>query len=451
MSQAAQRLTPTALGTQLGAHRLGHRSKTLTVTYRGKRAVQIADVHLKVQTGRKVQERQLQLGAVTVGSDPACEVVVDDAAVSRRHCVVQLSEKGVSVRDVGSRNGTLLSGARIVEVFIEPGAVLELGDSKLWIELGKQPIELALSESSRFGQMLGASLPMRTLFAALGQALKSEATVLLLGETGTGKDAAARALHELGPRRDGPYVVCDCGALAAELIEAELFGHVKGAFSGATESRTGLLQAADQGTLFLDEIGELPLSLQTRLLRVLETRKLKPVGASSDVEVDLRVVAATHRDLKAAVTARAFREDLYYRLAVLEVRLPPLRERREDIPLLVEHFLSRAQPPRSLDALPDGVLQMLEAHTWPGNLRELRNVVERLAVTGEPPVFATPSGNPVEPWHAARADALARFEQEHLRRALKASGGNYAAAARLLGVSRQLLHQVAARYGLERD
>ncbi|MBL8955280.1 MAG: sigma 54-dependent Fis family transcriptional regulator [Myxococcaceae bacterium] len=427
---------------------LARATKTITVSYRGKTAVKLADVRLKVQTGRAVQERKLDLSAVTVGSDPACDVVVDDAAVSRRHCVVQLGEKGVSVRDAGSRNGVVMNGARIVEAFIEPGHVLELGDSKLWLETGRAPTELALWPSNHFGELYGESLPMRTLFAALGKALESDATVLLLGETGTGKDAASRALHELGPRKAGPYVVCDCGALAAELVEAELFGSLKGAFSGATQDRMGLLQAAHGGTLFLDEIGELPLPLQTRLLRVLETRRLRPVGASADVTVDLRVVAATHRDLRAAVKARTFREDLYYRLAVLEVRLPPLRERRDDIPKLVDLFLSRSARPKT-GALPPSVLAMLEAHTWPGNLRELRNVVERLAVTGEAPVFATPTGAPVERWHPARADALARFEQEHLRRALKATSGNFAAAARMLGVSRQLLHQVAARHGLE--
>ncbi len=421
-------------------------SPTQTMVFRGLNAVELLDVRVKAPKG----EHRLALGEVVIGSDTSCDVVVEDGAVSRRHCAVQLDEAGVRVRDLGSKNGTRLSGARIVEALWEPGQVLQLGSTKLTLELGPQPTEVPLATSNRFGSVLGSGVAMRALFAVLERAVKTDTTILITGETGTGKDLVARSLHDLGARREHPFVVCDCGALAPDVVEAELFGHTRGAFSGAAEARAGLFQAAHKGTLFLDEVGELPPELQPKLLRALETRKVRPVGSTSEVPIDVRVLAATHRDLRGAVKKGAFREDLFFRLSVLEVRVPPLRERRDDVPMLVEELLAQQTPKLGLADLPPNALKLLQAYTWPGNVRELRNVVERLVVTRELSGLGQAAGaETLRPWHDARGDAIARFEAEYVQRALLQTGGNIAAAARALGVSRQLVHQLVTRYGLE--
>ena len=416
------------------------------MVFRGLDAVELLDVRLAAP-GR---ELPLGLAELVVGSDPSCELQLDDSAVSRRHCAVQLDEAGVRVRDLGSKNGTRLDGTRIVEALWEPGQTLTVGGTKLQLQLGGKPTEVALAPSNHFGPVYGASVAMRALFAVLQKAAKTDTTVLISGETGTGKDLVARALHEASERREQPFVVCDCSALAPTVVEAELFGHTRGAFSGANEAREGLLQAAHSGTLFLDEVGELPAELQPKLLRALESRKVRPVGSTSEVSIDVRLIAATHRDLRAAVKKKAFREDLFFRLAILEVRVPPLRERRDDLPLLVERLLAQRTPPLQLTDLPPNALKLLAAYGWPGNVRELRNVVERLVVTkslehlGQGPMA-------LQPWHDARAAAIAKFEAEYVQRALLQAQGNLAAAARTLGVSRQLVHQLVTRYGLEHD
>ncbi len=221
---------------------------------------------------------------------------------------------------------------------------------------------------------------MRALFARLERTAATQETILLLGESGTGKELLARGIHDQSSRKDGPFVVFDCSAVAPTLLEAELFGFVKGSFTGAHASRAGLLEQANGGTLFIDEIGELPLELQPKLLRALEARQTRRIGGAGHVQFDARIVAATHRDLAAKIASREFREDLYYRLAVVEVLVPPLRERKVDIPLLVERFLAAHVPPHSLDDLPPNALSMLESHHWPGNVRELRNAAARLVL-----------------------------------------------------------------------
>ncbi len=294
------------------------------------------------------------------------------------------------------------------------------------------------------GELVGESAALRELRRVLRRVAPMPSTVLLEGETGTGKELAARALHRWSGRT-GRFVPVNCGAFTPELLEAALFGHVKGAFTGAQQAREGLCLHASGGTLFLDEIGEMPLSLQAHLLRMLEQRRVRPVGADREVAVDLRVVAATHRNLAEEVAAGRFREDLYYRLNVLRLRLPPLRERREDIPVLVRHFvqclardLGREAPPlRAAD------LQPLMDHPWPGNVRELRNVVERCLLLGTRPArcldaLAPPAGHP----DPAGADLrLASVERRHILHVLALEGGNKSAAARRLGIARKTLER----------
>jgi DNA-binding NtrC family response regulator len=333
-------------------------------------------------------------------------------------------------------------------------------------ENGRLREELA----ARYHDLVGASPAMRGVYRLVQRAAPTRATVLVTGESGTGKELVARALHAAGPRARRPFVALNCAALPAELAEAELFGHVRGAFTGAVHDRAGLFEAADGGTLFLDEIGDMPLGLQAKLLRVLEAGEVTRVGATRPVAVDVRVVAATHRGLDALVAAGRFRDDLRYRVAVLTVELPPLRERREDVPALAAHFLAHfaerhAVPPRPLA---DDARRALLAHDWPGNVRELRNAIERALLLADGDAIAAAdlpaevrgSTAPLRPAEAAAADlpfvearrrALDAFDRAFLAAALERHGGNVSAAARVLGLHRPSLQKLIARLGLRGD
>ena len=303
-------------------------------------------------------------------------------------------------------------------------------------------------------QLIGSSPAMREVHKLIGLAAPSDATVLVQGETGTGKEEVARALHRHGSRMGKPFVAVNCAAIPAELLESELFGHVKGAFTGAVNQRTGRFSEANKGTLFLDEIGDMTLPMQAKILRVLQDRIVTPVGASAPVPVDVRIVAATHRDLIAMVRDGGFREDLFYRLHVVGITLPPLRERGADILVLAEHFLRALAPAgQTPKRLSPAASQALLAHPWPGNVRELRNTMQHATVTVRGAVIdrtdlllstpTPPSGTPdtldallTLPW----TEAITRLEKLLLERALRAAAGNRAEAARRLGIHRQLLY-----------
>ena len=330
-----------------------------------------------------------------------------------------------------------------------------------------------MSPAGSFGGAIGSSYLMRALFARIERAAATAQTILLLGESGTGKEVLARAIHDESPRRAGPFVVLDCGAITANLMESEVFGYARGAFTGAAGARAGLLEEANGGTLFIDEIGELPLDLQPKLLRALEARQVRRLGSSEWRPFDARIVAATHRDLRARVAEGTFRQDLYYRIAVVEAHVPALRERKEDIPLLVERFLAAHDPPRALADLPPHALSLLAAHDFPGNVRELRNLVTRLvlfselgldlpggeaarpverAAVGSP---AAPGGEPERmgkllelPLPAAREMVMEQFERGYVSAKLGQHGGNISRAADAMGVSRQLVHRLLDRYGM---
>jgi DNA-binding NtrC family response regulator len=444
------------------------RDRSITVTTLRRDAVAVAALRLEV-TSNDGTRREVPLGLVTltVGSSQECDVVLDDPEVSRHHCSLTLTEEGVMVRDLGSKNGTFIGGVEIRVALLEPASELTVGSSRLTLRRVGAPLEVSISPAARFGGALGGSLRMRLLFATLAQAAASEETVLLVGESGTGKELLASGVHQASPRASGPFVVFDCAAVAPGLVESELFGHVRGAFTGADRNHVGLLERAEGGTLFVDELGELPLEVQPKLLRALEERRVRPVGTAEYRSVDVRIVAATHRDLLSRVRERQFREDLYYRVAVVHVQVPPLRERKEDIELLVESFLAARQPALGLHDLPAGTLALLKAHDWPGNVRELRNAVARIvlfgalgapsgraspAPSGASPELAAPPFSAASvtalPLREARDLVVAHFEEQYVRAKLREQGGNVTRAAVAMGVSRQFLHRLIERYSI---
>jgi DNA-binding NtrC family response regulator len=370
--------------------------------------------------------------------------------VSGLHAELSHDDAGVRVRDLGSRNGTFVDGVRVNDAWLTHECVLMLGATEVLFTPAHGSVEIAASATESFGPLKGSSLLMRELFAQLENFARTDSTVLINGETGVGKELVAEAIALASPRKDGPLVVVDCSALAPTLVESELFGHEKGAFTGAVASREGVFERAKGGTVFLDEIGELPLELQPRLLRVLERREVQRLGGKAPVAVDVRILAATHRSLEEEVNKGRFRADLFYRLSVLRVEVPPLRSRKEDIPQLISHFGGAGFSPS------EATLKRLVAHDWPGNVRELRNAVERLKANAEPFVASVPSSasstaQPVsleEPFLVQKERLVLAFERQYAEALVKISGGNLAEAARRAGVSRMAVVKMLARLGL---
>ncbi len=404
-------------------------------------------------------ERTLPLGLspILVGSATDCELTLQDPGVSRHHCRIELTEHGIQIDDLDSKNGTFISGVRVLSAVLNVGAHVSLGGSELVVEHeGGPATTVALSSEPELGGALGRSVRMRALFEQLRKAASTDQPILLVGASGTGKELLARAVHAHSRRHDKPFVIFDCGAITASLIEAELFGHVKGAFTGATTDRAGLLEQANGGTLLLDEVADFPLDLQPRLLRALESGEVRRVGSDKPVRLDVRIIASSQHDLAKRVEDGAFRRDLYFRLCVVEANVPTLRERREDIPLLVEHFLKTFEPPRDLSQLPPNALQMLRNHDWPGNVRELKNTVTRLVLFGGESVrnVVRTAGSSVGdlarlPLRHARDLAIAEFERRFVAEKLAEHRGNVTAAATAMGVSRQFLHRLITKYDLE--
>ena len=400
---------------------------------------------------------------IRVGSGEDCALVLSDERVSRHHLSVQDSGGRFLVRDLGSKNGTWYEGSQVTEVRVGPGATFKVGRSFLRIQPRPQPLEVTPSQARRFGDLVAESLAMREIFAVLELAAGSDVTVLLEGQTGTGKELAARAIHERSARRGGPFVAIDCGALPETLLESELFGHLRGAFTGAAQTRAGAFQRAHGGTIFLDELGSIPQAVQARLLRVLEERVVRPVGSDQEKRVDVRVLAASPIDLTIRVAEGGFRPDLFYRLSVVRVVLPPLRARREDLPALVTEMLRR----RGLGAgrIAGANLDRLNAHTWPGNLRELRNVLDRaIALSPGAQSFADLRVQIVPqaadealtvrtdlPFAEAKAAVLQTFELRYLRDVLQRCEGNISAAARESGIDRKHLRTLLRKYSLVPD
>lgn len=398
---------------------------------------------------------------VTFGSSPSCNLVLSDRTVSRRHAEALLEGNEVLVRDLGSTNGSFIQGSRFKEITVGFGAEIKFGRTVVKFLPEEEIVEPAESEADSFGQLLGRDSKMRRMFNLLQDVSPNDATVLIEGDTGTGKELIAEEIHNHSKRNKGPFVVFDCGAVPRELIESALFGHMKGSFTGAVADRRGAFAEANGGTIFLDEIGELPIDMQPALLRVLDKRAVRRVGANQYEKVDVRVVAATNRDLREEVTKKSFREDLYYRLAVIRVHLPALRERGQDIVLLIDHFIKLFSGGRKLTVSPDD-MQRLRSYNWPGNVRELRNVIERACVLSKGDTLGldevlgnmqsmTPSIGIRKdlPFKEAKGQLVELFEREYIVDLMKRHKMNLSAAAREAQIDRKHLRELIRKYQLD--
>jgi DNA-binding NtrC family response regulator len=424
--------------------------------------VRYAKVRVEVMRGPDAGRSVVIAGqSVKIGTAEDNQLVLHDDSVSRAHCELEPVPGGMRVRDLGSTNGVFCDSARLYDAVLPLDSRFRLGDTELALSALAETVEREQTTRDRFGDLLGASPRMRELFADLERIAATDVTLLIEGETGTGKEIVAESVHRASARAAGPFVVFDCGAVAPTLAESELFGHERGAFTGATQAHAGVCEQADGGTLFFDEIGELPKELQPKLLRAIEKRQIRRVGGTRIIPFDARVVAATNRQLRAEVAGDRFRQDLYFRLAAAQVTVPALRERMEDLPLLVEHFLSLEQPPCSAGDLSRELWDLLRAHRWPGNVRELRNAVQRFLVTpdralrdlaGRGPAAAggaASTATELLPLRVARREMNDAFERDYLASALRITGGNVTRAAALAEVSRQNLQKLLKKHGRE--
>ncbi len=440
----------------------------------GGRAVHLQQCKLVVVRGVE-RGREFIIGGdlIRIGKSDENDILLPEETVSRMHCEIIRDPKGYLLRDLNSTNGTFLDGAEVREAYVRTGSVISVGTVQLKFTPFEERIEILPSEKETLGELVGSSLRMREIFGLIERIAPTEATVLIEGETGTGKDLVARTIHQLSRRKNAPFVVVDCGAVAGNLIESELFGHEKGAFTGALAMRPGAFETANGGTIFLDELGELSLDLQPKLLRVLEQREIRRVGGNKTMKVDIRVIAATKRDLLKEVQAGKFREDLYFRLSVVPMRVPSLRERKEDLPLLVKAFFGKMAETAgsALQAPDEQTLAQLAHHDWPGNVRELRNVLERgfyLNPKGgeEPMRLVTMPHSPDAASAAATGESSSptfeatlsyrgnkeRFENDFERRYLTwlmdRSQGNISRAAREADMDRKYLHKLLKKHNI---
>jgi DNA-binding NtrC family response regulator len=397
-------------------------------------------------------------GRVLVGQGPACAVHLDDRTVSRRHAALELVDGGLRVTDLGSTNGTYVEGVRVFDAALVGGETLRVGDTVLRVEAGEAQQEAA-PQQTRFGAFVGGSDEIRRLYPTIARIAASDIPVVIEGETGTGKEVLAEALHDEGPRASGPFVVLDCTTVAPSLVESALFGHERGAFTGATAAAAGLFEQADGGTLFIDEIGDLDVALQAKLLRAIERSEVRRIGGKQWARVDVRIIAATRRDLDREVQAGRFRDDLFFRLAVARIELPPLRRRRKDIALLAAHiWQALGGAPQELTG---DLLRRLEDYDWPGNVRELRNAIAQRIALGDlaPPRSQAPrsapaagSADPIQavidqglPFPIARDRVLELFEERYVARVLERHGGNVTHAARASGIGRRYFQTIRGR------
>lgn len=420
-------------------------------------------------------QRKFELGKksiIKIGKKSDNDIVLLDKTVSRYHFEIQfIDAQGYLLKDLNSTNGTLINSIKVKEAFLSPGDLIEVGETRVEFQTYDENVQIEPSSKNEFGEMVGKSRKMRQIFGILERISPSQATVIIDGETGTGKELVARAIHDNSTRQKKPFIVFDCSAVASNLIESELFGHVKGAFTGAVKDRIGAFEMAAGGTIFLDEIGELTLDLQPKLLRALEQREIKRVGSTQTVKLDVRVVCASNRNLKEEVKLGNFREDLYYRLSVVKIALPPLRERLEDIPLIVEKLLSRARYNLKDDGkyyvtrVEDDALKILQRYQWPGNIRELNNVLERAVSFSENGVIRgmhlqwvfneVESGDEATvrttfdvnlPFKDAKQQVVESFEKEYLIELLEKNKGNVSKAAREAKIDRKHLRNLLLKY-----
>jgi two-component system, NtrC family, response regulator GlrR len=405
-------------------------------------------------------EHRLESGTCVVGSAPDCDLVLaNHTTVSRKHLEIEVVPEGARVTDLGSRNGTFYMGQRIERAILAPGAHVVVGDVELALDAEdvKDATEIEPSSANEYRGMIGHSIAMRRLFTLLERLEGSLVNVLIVGESGVGKELVARAIHDGSHvAHTGPFVALNCGALPRELVASELFGHVKGAFTGAQHARQGAFESANGGTLFLDEIGELPLDMQPLLLRALESGEIRPVGSDDVRKVSVRVVSATNRPLEEEVAANRFRQDLYFRLAVVRAHVPPLRSRRDDVGVLVERFAKQANL-----TIPKSEIERLRGRALFGNVRELRNLVSAFSVLGRfPDELPLRSASQLEdalrleidPDRVAYAEQKDRlvdqFTRLYLESLMDRCGHNQSAAAKMAGLNRSYLGELLTKYGL---
>jgi DNA-binding NtrC family response regulator len=393
---------------------------------------------------------------LAVGTAKDNALSLGDFTVSRYHLEASAHPGGILISDLGSTNGTYVGAVRVERAIVPPGTLVTLGGTTIRFDDAVRRTVQTSDQMTNYAGMIARSPQMLRLFADIERIAGTQTSVLIVGESGTGKERVAEALHTASGRAGEPLVTIDCGALASALLASELFGHERGAFTGADRSHAGAFERAAAGTVFLDEIGELPAADQSSLLGVLERRRFRRVGGSQELDVNARVVAATNRDLRSEVNNGRFRHDLYHRLAVVVLRLPPLRERREDILPLVEHFARELGSSEPLEtAFGAETLARWQRHPWPGNVRELRNAVEAALVVGpgaysEPPMAGAPDAkNVLLPYKDARAAIVGDFERDYLTRLLDESKGNVSAAARTAKMDRSHLIDLLHRHGLK--
>lgn len=408
-----------------------------------------------------------------VGKKEQNDLIMSDTTVSRKHMIIEYSSDSFLLRDLNSTNGTTLNGTRVKEAYLVPGDRIKIGNTTLEFVAFEEKVRIEPSDKTVFGSMVGSSLKMRQIFGILEKISPSLATVIIEGETGTGKELVARAIHENSPRKNRPFVVFDCGSVAPNLIESELFGHERGSFTGAIKSRRGAFEEANGGTIFLDEIGELILDLQPKLLRALESREIRRVGSNLPTPIDVRVVCATNRNLRKEVAEGRFREDLYYRLSVVKIILPPLRERSEDIIPIIEKFLRDGKFNKRPDGtlhivrVDDDAIKALQRYQWPGNVRELQNIIERASsisdkdtITKEHVEFVFSELEREEdrteklqvmkdaPFKEAKQKVVEVFERDYLMDLLKRNSYNLSKAAREAGIDRKHIRNLLKKYGI---
>jgi DNA-binding NtrC family response regulator len=421
----------------------------------GTDVLRVRTIRLEVVSGPdRGTAKTFSAPAIVLGRANA-DLQLDDRRVSALHAELRLEDAGFRLRDLGSTNGTFVSGVRVIEAFLNPGATITLGDSSVQFTPLDASFELPLASADRLEGLIGGGVAMRRMYELIGRYAGTDATVLVTGETGSGKDVCAEAIHLRSKRRQGPFVVLDCGAIPAQLVEDQLFGHEAGAFTGAGAARPGVFEAAHGGTLFLDEIGELPIEVQPKLLRAVETKTIYRLGSTEARKCDVRIVAATNRDLASEVNRDRFRADLYFRLAVARIHVPALREHREDLEVLVEHFVTKLGGGN----VPSEFFTWAKKHPWPGNVRELRAAIEQaLALAKRPELLApiwnaTPAGTSLEidvslPYKETKKKLLDDLERRYIVELLDAHGGNVSAAARAADLDRMTIYKMLRRAGL---
>jgi DNA-binding NtrC family response regulator len=407
------------------------------------------------------KEIAIDVDPVVIGRDEGAQIRLGDPEVSAVHCELRAVNEGVLVKDLGSTNGTFVGSVRIREGVVSSAVELLVGQTRIAIEpTGKQRVDVGFSD--RFGDLVGSSPKMRRVFSVLEKIANTPLSILILGETGTGKEVLAKSVHDASDRKSGPFVVLDCGSIPASLAESILFGHEKGVFTGATERKKGALAEAHGGTLFLDELGELPVELQPKLLRVLAERQVKRVGASATEPIDVRVLAATRRDLGVEMNAGRFRSDLFFRIAQVRVELPALRERLDDVSLLVGEICKRAGKPEAAPVVESWIERRLGSYDWPGNVRELVNVTQVAATLADTPdaiddvltlARGATEGEPQRPQTAfaeAKRGAIATFERDYFGQLSRAAKGNVSEMARQSGMERHHVRAYLRKYGIEK-